>query len=168
MTAWFMRCFIGTLPIETTLRVWDVFFYEGSKALFRTALAIFKAGESEILAVTDPMEMFGVVQAMPRRMLDANSLIEACFKRRNSFNHLSQRAIAERRQEWRDQLQPDKDGRSRSTPSGNLMENESGVRRKGTLLKQRSAAVQSLRCRAPSASSRSGAEQTLQPFTITY
>lgn len=137
MTAWFMSCFIGTLPIETTLRVWDVFFYEGCKALFRTALAIFKAGESEILAVTDPMEMFGVVQAMPRRMLDANSLIEACFKRRNSFNHLSQRAIAERRQERRDQLQSDEDGRSRSTPSSNLMENESGVRRKGTLFKRK-------------------------------
>jgi TBC1 domain family member 6 len=144
MTAWFMSCFIGTLPIETTLRVWDVFFYEGSKTLFRTALAIFKAGEAEILAVTDPMEMFGVVQAMPRRMLDANSLIEACFKRRNGFNHLSQGAIDERRQERRDQVQSDRDGRSRSTPSGNVTENESEVRRKGTLFKRNKTASSKL------------------------
>ncbi|PHH70200.1 hypothetical protein CDD82_7285 [Ophiocordyceps australis] len=102
MTAWFMSCFIGTLPIETTLRVWDVFFYEGSKTLFRIALSIFKTGESEIKAVSDPMEMFSVVQSLPRRMLDANALIETCFKRRNGFGHLSQAAIDERRQERRE------------------------------------------------------------------
>lgn len=130
MTAWFMSCFIGTLPIETTLRVWDIFFYEGSKTLFRMALAIFKSGESEILAVSDPMEIFGVVQAMPRKMIDANGLMDACFKRRNGFGHLSQGAIDERRQEQREAQQPDREGRHRS---GNVTEGESGVRRKGTL-----------------------------------
>ncbi|KOS22383.1 GTPase-activating protein gyp3 [Escovopsis weberi] len=107
MTAWFMSCYIGTLPIETTLRVWDVFFYEGSKTLFRVALAIFKLGESEIKAVSDPMEMFGVVQTMPRRMLDANQVMEASFKWRNGFNHLSQDVIEERRQERREKVRQD-------------------------------------------------------------
>ncbi|KAF4449610.1 hypothetical protein F53441_7177 [Fusarium austroafricanum] len=108
MTAWFMSCFIGTLPIETTLRVWDVFFYEGSKTLFRIALAIFKQGESEIRAVHDPMEMFGVVQSMPRRLIDANALMEACFKRRNGFGHLSQVQIDEKRQQRRAKAQLDR------------------------------------------------------------
>ena len=134
MTAWFMSCFIGTLPIETTLRVWDIFFYEGSKTLFRTALAIFKSGESEILAVSDPMEIFGVVQGMPRKMIDANGLIDACFKRRNGFGHLSQGAIDERRQEQREAQQSEKDGRrSRTLPNGNITEGDSGVRRSRTL-----------------------------------
>ncbi|KAL7921851.1 hypothetical protein ACQKWADRAFT_116032 [Trichoderma austrokoningii] len=114
MTAWFMSCYIGTLPIETTLRVWDVFFYEGSKTLFRVALAIFKLGEAEIKAIGDPMEMFGVVQSMPRKMLDANKVLETCFKRRNGFNHLSQEVIEERRQERRDKAQHDLLLRSRS------------------------------------------------------
>ncbi|KAF5022901.1 hypothetical protein F66182_5061 [Fusarium sp. NRRL 66182] len=108
MTAWFMSCFIGTLPIETTLRVWDVFFYEGSKTLFRIALAIFKQGENEIRAVADPMEMFGVVQSMPRRLIDANALMEACFKRRNGFGHLSQVQIDEKRQQRRAKAQLDR------------------------------------------------------------
>ncbi|KAL6868747.1 hypothetical protein ACO1O0_000064 [Amphichorda felina] len=134
MTAWFMSCFIGTLPIETTLRVWDIFFYEGSKTLFRMALAIFKTGESEILSVSDPMEIFGVVQTLPRKMLDANALMEACFKRRNGFGHLSQFAIDERRQEQREAQKLEKEGRrSKTLPSGNMTEGESGVRRKGTL-----------------------------------
>ncbi|PTB43652.1 hypothetical protein M441DRAFT_135870 [Trichoderma asperellum CBS 433.97] len=114
MTAWFMSCYIGTLPIETTLRVWDVFFYEGSKTLFRVALAIFKLGEAEIKAIGDPMEMFGVVQSLPRKMLDANKVLETCFKRRNGFNHLSQEVIEERRQERRDKAQQDLLLRSRS------------------------------------------------------
>ncbi|KAM0478014.1 hypothetical protein ACHAP7_006206 [Fusarium lateritium] len=108
MTAWFMSCFIGTLPIETTLRVWDVFFYEGSKTLFRIALAIFKLGENEIRSVADPMEMFGVVQSMPRRLIDANGLMEACFKRRNGFGHLSQVQIDEKRQQRRAKAQLDR------------------------------------------------------------
>jgi hypothetical protein len=102
MTAWFMSCFIGTLPIETVLRVWDVFFYEGSRTLFRIALTIFKLGEREIKAVQDPMEMFGVVQTFPRRMIDCNTLMETCYKRRNGIGHLSQESVEEKRQERRD------------------------------------------------------------------
>lgn len=101
MTAWFMSCFIGTLPTETVLRVWDVFFYEGSRTLFRIALTIFKLGEAEIKAVQDPMEMFGVVQAFPRRLIDCNAVLDACYRRRNGIGHLSQETVEEKRQERR-------------------------------------------------------------------
>ena len=134
MTAWFMSCFIGTLPIETTLRVWDVFFYEGSKTLFRTALAILKSGESEIKAVKDPMETFGVVQALPRRMLDANVLMEACFKRRNGFSHLSQDVIDERREERRQRAKQDRqETLKRGTTDPGQAEETGTVSRRGTL-----------------------------------
>ena len=80
-TSWFMSLFIDTLPIESVLRVWDVLFYEGSRTLFRVALAIFKAGEAEIRAVNDSMEIFQVVQQLPRRMLDAGAVVENAAKR---------------------------------------------------------------------------------------
>nr|KJB08685.1 hypothetical protein B456_001G097600 [Gossypium raimondii] len=41
-TEWFLCLFAKSLPSETTLRVWDVLFYEGAKVLFHAALAIFK------------------------------------------------------------------------------------------------------------------------------
>ncbi|KUI54546.1 GTPase-activating protein gyp3 [Cytospora mali] len=104
LTAWFMSCFIGTLPIETTLRVWDVFFYEGSKTLFRVALAIFKTGESEIKAISDPMEVFAVVQSLPRKMLDANALMDVTFKRRSGLNHLTSEALDQQRAERKEKL----------------------------------------------------------------
>lgn len=99
-TAWFMSCFIGTLPIETTLRVWDSFFYEGSKTLFRIALTIFKLGEMEIKGVTDPMEIFQVVQTIPRRLVDANAVLEGCFRKRFGRG-LTQEKIETRRAERR-------------------------------------------------------------------
>lgn len=39
-TDWFMCCFVKTLPWESVLRIWDVFFFEGAKVFFKVALAI--------------------------------------------------------------------------------------------------------------------------------
>ncbi|KAL7273281.1 hypothetical protein RUND412_003873 [Rhizina undulata] len=101
-SAWFMSGFIGSLPIESVLRVWDCLFYEGSKTLFRIALTVFKTGENQIKAVNDPMEIFQVVQTIPRKLYDAGALIEACYRRRNGFGHISQETIDQRRQDRRD------------------------------------------------------------------
>lgn len=100
-TAWFMSCFIGNLPVETVLRVWDVFFYEGSKTLFRIALTIFKVADADIRAANEHMEIFQLVQTIPRRLLDANGLMEACYKRRGGFSNVSQDLIDTRRVERR-------------------------------------------------------------------
>lgn len=130
MTAWFMSCFIGTLPIESVLRVWDVFFYEGSKTLFRISLAIFKIGEGEIRAVADPMEIFQVVQTIPRRLINASGLIEACFRRRNGFGHLSQETIDQKRQERRTQVKAE---REKLANNLNVPGGDTDIKRKVTL-----------------------------------
>ena len=124
-SAWFMACFIGTLPIETVLRVWDSFFYEGSKTLFRVALTIFKLGEQEIKAVNDPMEIFQVVQTIPRRMVDCNVVLETCFKK---FANLSQGTIEQRRDERRRDYA---DERARAKGEAVM------VRRKGTVFRRK-------------------------------
>ncbi|KAI1260595.1 RabGAP/TBC [Xylariaceae sp. FL1019] len=133
MTSWFMSCFIGTLPVESTLRVWDIFFYEGSKTLFRIALTILRLGEGEIKKVADPMEIFQVVQTMPRKMLDANGLMEACYKRRNGFGHLSQETIEQRRQERRMHVKAEKEKLAAGIP---VTPTDGDVLRKGTLFKR--------------------------------
>ncbi|KAK7206654.1 rab-GTPase-TBC domain-containing protein, partial [Myxozyma melibiosi] len=95
--AWFMSGFIGVLPIESVARVWDCFFYEDSKIFFRIALTILKLSEPQIESVRDPMEIFQVVQTIPRQLLDASSLIQSCFRRHNGFGHISQDEISQRR-----------------------------------------------------------------------
>lgn len=91
--AWFMSGYIGILPIETVLRIWDCFFFEESKTFFRIALTIFKFAEPEIEHLDDPMEIFQVVQTVPKQLIDASALLSACFKRRNGFGHISQEEI---------------------------------------------------------------------------
>jgi hypothetical protein len=40
-TQWFLCLFVNSLPLETCLRVWDIFFFERcSSVLFRMALAL--------------------------------------------------------------------------------------------------------------------------------
>ena len=40
-TNWFLCIFVNSLPLESCLRVWDIFFLEGcSSVLFRVALAL--------------------------------------------------------------------------------------------------------------------------------
>ncbi|KAG0290491.1 hypothetical protein BGZ96_006045 [Linnemannia gamsii] len=83
---WFLTLFINILPVESILRVWDCFFYEGRKVLFRVALTILRMHESEISKIDDPLEVFQVVQNIPKRLIDCHKLMEACFKRMGSFD----------------------------------------------------------------------------------
>ncbi|KAI9488036.1 rab-GTPase-TBC domain-containing protein [Zychaea mexicana] len=59
---WFLTLFINILPIETVLRVWDCFFYEGASVLFRVALTLFKLSENAIMSLDDSLEIFQVIQ----------------------------------------------------------------------------------------------------------
>ncbi|KAL6240018.1 hypothetical protein BDW75DRAFT_196747 [Aspergillus navahoensis] len=117
ITNWLMSVFIGTLPLETTLRVWDVFFYEGSKTFFRVSMAIFKACERDIMAVSDPMEVFQVVQTVPKKLLDANALLDGSFTRKN---RVGQGRIEELRAARRAAVRQDKLRRSQALTKGTL------------------------------------------------
>eukprot|EP00463_Aulacantha_scolymantha_P004968 TRINITY_DN6180_c0_g1_i1.p1 TRINITY_DN6180_c0_g1~~TRINITY_DN6180_c0_g1_i1.p1 ORF type:complete len:122 (+),score=19.41 TRINITY_DN6180_c0_g1_i1:48-368(+) len=46
---WFLCLFCNTLPLETTLHVWDCMLYEGIKVIFRAALTLIKLNEKAIL-----------------------------------------------------------------------------------------------------------------------
>ncbi|CAD1811830.1 unnamed protein product [Candida parapsilosis] len=103
-SSWFMSLFVGVLPIETALRVWDILWYEGSKTIFRISLTIFKmcidspefqsqqtpgAGENQ------QVELFQFMQGFPKQILDPNLLIDHCFKKIGGygFGSLSQGEI---------------------------------------------------------------------------
>jgi hypothetical protein len=102
-TSWFMSIFVGVLPIETVLRVWDTFLYEGPRALYRYGLAIFKLSEPEIRKYRpiDP-EIFMIVQNLPRTCLDPNVLHDLAFVKKG-FGNLSQGVIDQKRLFWKEQ-----------------------------------------------------------------
>jgi len=49
-TKWFMTIYSNNMPIELTLRIWDMFFVEGKECLYRVALAFMKINEKQLLA----------------------------------------------------------------------------------------------------------------------
>lgn len=103
-TSWFMSIFVGELPIETVLRVWDAFLYDGPRVLYRYALAIFKLGEPEIRKYQPgDGELFMTVQNLPRTScLDPNVLHDYAFVKRG-FGNLTQEVIDQKRRFWREQ-----------------------------------------------------------------
>ncbi|KAG1684046.1 TBC1 domain family member 2B [Nymphon striatum] len=54
---WLLTVFVDNIPVKTYLNIWDSFLYEGSKILFRYALAIFKYTEENLLKLTDYMSI---------------------------------------------------------------------------------------------------------------
>lgn len=98
-----MSLFVGVLPIETVLRIWDAFLMEGPRALYRYALAIFKLGEPEIKKYRPgDGELFMLVQNLPRTCIDPNVLHDYAFVRKG-FGSLDQRVIDQKRMFWREQ-----------------------------------------------------------------
>ncbi|KAI9699552.1 MAG: hypothetical protein M1820_007183 [Bogoriella megaspora] len=120
-TSWFMSVFVGSLPIETVLRVWDALWYEGSKTLFRVSLALFKLAEPKIAGVRDPMEVFQLVQTLPRGLLDVNALMDTAVgvqggrgrgSSKKGFRAVSQDLIEGRRKERREMVKRQGSGRN--------------------------------------------------------
>jgi hypothetical protein len=72
---WFLCLFVNTLPIETVLRLWDNLFVEGSRILFKAALALFRIHSKEILNCEDSEEIYNVLRKMGNEAFDIEELI---------------------------------------------------------------------------------------------
>ncbi|DAZ97111.1 TPA: hypothetical protein N0F65_010434 [Lagenidium giganteum] len=55
---WFLCLFLNTLPFEPVLRIWDLFFCEGSHVLLRVGLTLLKLNQFRILACDDPIDVY--------------------------------------------------------------------------------------------------------------
>jgi len=82
---WFLTIFVDSFPVQSTLRVWDTFLFEGNKVLFRFALAVFKSSEEQLLKCQDHMSIFNFLRQMPEKVTDANTLSQIAFQLLNPF-----------------------------------------------------------------------------------
>jgi hypothetical protein len=91
-TEWFLCLFSKSLPSETTLRVWDVLFYEGAKVLFHAALAIFKMKENELLMTHQVGDVINILQKTSHQLFDPDELLtvsHACPSLKTEFIYSS-------------------------------------------------------------------------------
>ncbi|KAG5252015.1 growth hormone-regulated TBC protein [Salix suchowensis] len=84
-TEWFLCLFSKSLPSETTLRVWDVLFYEGAKVLFHVALAIFKMKEEELLLAHHVGDVINILQKTTHHLFDPDELLTVAFDKIGSM-----------------------------------------------------------------------------------
>jgi hypothetical protein len=70
--------------------------------LFRVALTLIKMNEGKLLAVPEPLMLFQTLQLIPKKTLDCDALMEACFKKYNDITKLSEHHIVHARKEARE------------------------------------------------------------------
>ena len=73
-TGWLLCAFLDSLPLEATLRLWDLLFLDGEAALLRVAVAAFALHESELLQAPDLYDLRQVLEC------DAGALIAASLE----------------------------------------------------------------------------------------
>jgi Rab-GTPase-TBC domain len=74
-TDWMLCLFVGVLPTETALRVWDAFLAEGLKMWHRVALALLKTGQAAVLAADNMLDAVEAVRRAAKAAHDADALM---------------------------------------------------------------------------------------------
>ncbi|NXV38254.1 TBD2A protein, partial [Rissa tridactyla] len=99
---WFLVVFVDSLVSDILLRVWDAFLYEGTKVIFRYALAIFKYNEEEILRIHDSVEIYQYLRFFTRMIMDGRKLMNIAF---NDLNPFPMKLLRNRRSMHREELE---------------------------------------------------------------
>ncbi|KIZ01456.1 Growth hormone-regulated TBC protein 1 [Monoraphidium neglectum] len=84
-TDWFLVLFATTLPAETAARVWDSVFLEGTKVLFRVALALLIMHQGLLLKKDNPGELLKALKDANLHVHQRDRLMAAAFKDVGSF-----------------------------------------------------------------------------------
>ncbi|XP_068033326.1 TBC1 domain family member 2A isoform X1 [Anomalospiza imberbis] len=99
---WFLVAFVDSLVSDILLQVWDAFLYEGTKVIFRYALAIFKYNEEEILRIHDSVEIYQYLRFFTRMITDGRKLMNIAF---NDLNPFPMKLLRNRRSMHREELE---------------------------------------------------------------
>jgi hypothetical protein len=83
---WFLTVFSSVLHIKIILRVWDLFFYEGSTAIFQITLAMLKLNEKKIVNADNSSQIFTLLSDLPSEIHDIDLLIETSIRVASSVN----------------------------------------------------------------------------------
>jgi hypothetical protein len=74
--------------------MWDIFFYDGPKVIFRFALSIFKMFEEDLIKEQSVLEMVSKLAEWTIDLFDADKIIETCFA---EFRSISRADLSHRR-----------------------------------------------------------------------
>eukprot|EP01125_Pyxidicula_operculata_P015720 TRINITY_DN5361_c0_g1_i1.p2 TRINITY_DN5361_c0_g1~~TRINITY_DN5361_c0_g1_i1.p2 ORF type:complete len:188 (-),score=27.58 TRINITY_DN5361_c0_g1_i1:275-838(-) len=79
VTQWFLCLYINVLPMESTMRFLDAFFYEGSKMLFRIGLALFNMNKKLLFEQKETSILMALCQDLPLAATDPDVLFKFAY-----------------------------------------------------------------------------------------
>ncbi|VDK85194.1 unnamed protein product [Onchocerca ochengi] len=94
---WFLALFYDAVPFQTMIRIWDCFLSDGTKILFRFALAILSIHEKEVLQRNDTISVIKILKASVRLTYDYEGLFNLAFDDMHPF---PSRSEIEHKQKW--------------------------------------------------------------------
>ncbi|KAK8569885.1 hypothetical protein V6N13_002597 [Hibiscus sabdariffa] len=109
-TEWFLCLFSKSLPSETTLRVWDVLFYEGAKVIFHVGLAMFKMKEDELLLTHQVGDIINILQRTTHHLFDPDELLTVAF---DKIGFMTTNTISKQRKKQEPEVMKELDQRLR-------------------------------------------------------
>lgn len=127
MTQWFMTLFTMSLPWASVLRVWDVFYYDGVKALFRVGLAILQLCREHLLnKCPTSSELLGFILHIPLENLGPKALLETALQIKLT-KHSVQKLIAV----TAESMDAAASAKAKGPPSGDAFKNTQNPRKAG-------------------------------------
>ena len=78
-SSWLLTLYSNTLPMATVLRIWDSFFLEGPKIIFRVGIAILRYYYDVILSIQEPNKFPRGIVIIQENMVDQDALMEIAF-----------------------------------------------------------------------------------------
>eukprot|EP01124_Arcella_intermedia_P011051 TRINITY_DN17540_c0_g1_i3.p1 TRINITY_DN17540_c0_g1~~TRINITY_DN17540_c0_g1_i3.p1 ORF type:complete len:1361 (+),score=321.98 TRINITY_DN17540_c0_g1_i3:55-4137(+) len=87
---WFLSLYINVFPAEMAMRFLDCLFYDGSKMLFRVALALFTTQQKALLSSNDQLVLYSLCKNLPSTVTDMDSLLLVAYTIPVSNNKLKE------------------------------------------------------------------------------
>nr|CAD7194506.1 unnamed protein product [Timema douglasi] len=100
---WFLTLFASVVHMKILLRVWDLFFFDGSLVLFQTTLGMLKIKEPDLKVLENSAQIFNALSDIPGDVEDVECLFESVggiknVKFTSGMLHAARRASSKRRE----------------------------------------------------------------------
>nr|XP_058937044.1 small G protein signaling modulator 3 isoform X4 [Kogia breviceps] len=86
---WFLTAFASVVHVRLLLRLWDLFFYEGSLVLFQTTLGMLRLKEEELIQSENSASIFNTLSDIPSQMEDADLLLGEAMRLAGSLTDVA-------------------------------------------------------------------------------
>ncbi|XP_036093452.1 small G protein signaling modulator 3 isoform X5 [Rousettus aegyptiacus] len=86
---WFLTAFASVVHIKLLLRLWDLFFYEGSLVLFQATLGMLRLKEEELIQSENSASIFNTLSDIPSQMDDAELLLGEAMRLAGSLTDMA-------------------------------------------------------------------------------